>query len=131
MLVLEIEENIEEEIGRLGKLTFEKGMYLYIGSAQNDLEKRIKRHLLRSKKFHWHVDYLLKNRRVKIVKVLYEELGKEWECKIAKSLTGKPVPKFGSSDCNCHSHLFKIDKNQIEFLRGLGFKNLNIGEMSL
>ncbi|ACK41939.1 protein of unknown function DUF123 [Dictyoglomus turgidum DSM 6724] len=131
VLVLEVEEDIEVEVGSLGKLTFKKGIYLYVGSAQNNLEKRIKRHLSKDKKFHWHIDYLLANRKVKIVEVLYRELSKEWECKIAKSITGEIVSKFGASDCNCLSHLFKIDKSQIQFLRELRFKNLIIGETRL
>lgn len=124
VLVLEVEKDVEVEVGSLGKLIFEKGIYLYIGSAQNNLERRIKRHLSKDKKFHWHIDYLLASREVKIVEVLYRELSKEWECKIAKSITGEPVSKFGASDCDCISHLFKVGKDQVEILKKWNLKSL-------
>ena len=49
----------EISIGKLGRLLFKKGVYLYVGSAMNGLEQRIQRHLRTEKKIHWHIDYLL------------------------------------------------------------------------
>lgn len=128
VLVIEVKDYMEESIGSLGKLSFEGGLYLYIGSAQNNLELRLRRHLSKNKKLHWHIDYLLKNEKVRIKKVLFNELDKSWECKIASLIEGKPVPKFGSSDCGCISHLFKVDESQIKFLNNLGFKDFEMGE---
>jgi len=110
ILLIKIDKNIEVEIGSLGKINFDKGIYFYIGSAQNNLEKRIQRHKVKNKKLRWHIDYLLKNKYVKILKIYYKKAGREEECKIAKMLskTEIPISKFGCSDCNCKSHLFKI-----------------------
>lgn len=114
-LIIKVKTDIIQKIGALGKIKFKKGIYVYIGSAQNNLEKRIKRHLSKKKKIRWHIDYLLKNNFVKIEKVFYKKVGKKEECKIALFLEkiGKPIKNFGCSDCSCTSHLFKL-KSLIE-----------------
>ncbi len=124
ILLIKIDKNIEVEIDSLGKINFDKGIYFYIGSAQNNLEKRIQRHKVKNKKLRWHIDYLLKNKYVKILKIYYKKAGREEECKIAKMLskTEIPISKFGCSDCDCKSHLFKI-KN-LKNILNLGMEEL-------
>ncbi|MCP4265863.1 MAG: DUF123 domain-containing protein, partial [Candidatus Brocadiaceae bacterium] len=74
---------------------------------QNGLEKRINRHYSSEKKFHWHIDYLL--RYAKVIKVI-RYVGRKDECKL-NNVTGQSagaaqiVKRFGSSDCNCVTHL--------------------------
>ena len=111
ILLIEIDAKIKEKIGSLGKIEFDKGIYAYIGSAQNNLEKRIQRHKEKNKKLRWHIDYLLSNKHAKILKVFYKKAEKAEECRIAKKLckTEKPILNFGCSDCKCKSHLFKIE----------------------
>ena len=118
ILLIKINAKIQEKIGSLGRIEFDKGIYAYVGSAQNNLEKRIQRHKAKNKKVRWHIDYLLNNKSLKILKVFYKKAGKEEECKIAKKLskTGKIIPNFGCSDCECESHLFKI-KNMENILK--------------
>jgi len=97
---------------------FKKGDYLYIGSAKGCLEARLRRHLKKDKKSFWHIDYLLKNRRTQISKiwVILESI----ECEIAEVFCRNPITEtvrkgFGSSDCNCLTHLFYIkSKEQTE-----------------
>jgi Uri superfamily endonuclease len=115
LLVIKINEDITIKIGKLGKINFKKGNYAYIGSAQNNLNKRIERHLSSKKKKHWHIDYLLMNKNVKIEKVFWKKAGKEQECQIANILskTEKPINHFGCSDCSCISHLFKTESIKI------------------
>jgi len=124
ILLIKINKKIQEKIGSLGKINFNKGIYAYVGSAQNNLEKRIQRHKTKNKKMRWHIDYLLNNKSSKILKVFYKKDGKEEECRIAKKLSKneKPILEFGCSDCKCKSHLFKI-KNIKNILR-LGMKEL-------
>ena len=64
------------------------------------------RHLRGEKKIHWHVDHLLIHARAVDVVVAHSEERKE--CEVAGELAkGLPSVKgFGSSDCNCESHLF-------------------------
>ena len=50
------------------------------------------------------------------------------ECKLASMLSGKVVvEKFGSTDCNCKSHLFYYEKFEklVEDLRNLLLKVKN------
>ncbi len=110
ILIIKISKNLQEKIGSLGKINFEKGIYAYVGSAQNSLEKRIARHISKNKKKFWHIDYLLGIKSAKILKVFYKKAAKSEECKIAKRLskTESLIKNFGCSDCNCKSHLFRV-----------------------
>ena len=107
-LVIKLSRDKEIKIGKLGTFVFPKGFYVYTGSAQNGFEKRINRHLSSNKKFHWHIDYLLSH--AKVIKVL-RYVGSKDECKL-NQVTGQSanaipiVEKFGSSDCNCVTHLY-------------------------
>ncbi len=110
-LVINLSKKKEIKIGRLGTFVFPKGFYVYTGSAQNGLEKRISRHLSSDKKFHWHIDYLLSH--AKVIKVI-RYVGRKGECKLNR-VTGQSagatqiVKKFGSSDCNCATHLYYFE----------------------
>jgi len=111
ILIISVAEDIRINVGSLGEVFFEKGSYAYVGSAQNSLEKRIERHQRKAKRKFWHIDYLLDNRSANVVDVLYKAAEKSEECKIAGKLSERvaPIVDFGSSDCSCVSHLFKID----------------------
>lgn len=111
VLVVSVSRNVSASVGALGTVRFEKGLYCYAGSAQNNLEKRIKRHLEKNKREFWHIDYLLANDVAEVVRVFYQEAGKSEECAISKKLAerGVPVKGFGSSDCECNGHLVKIE----------------------
>ena len=106
ILLVELNDNKNIQIGKLGNFNFKKGFYVYIGSALNGLEQRINRHLRNNKKIHWHIDYLLKY--CNIIDVLYKENNLKEECSFAKNFEKKLdcIPNFGCSDCNCKSHLF-------------------------
>ncbi len=111
VLIIEVSKSVRVYVGALGCVYFEASLYAYVGSAQNSLEKRIERHIKKAKCKFWHVDYLLDSVGVKVLKVFYREAGKAEECLIAKNLgaKGTPMVGFGSSDCKCESHLFKIE----------------------
>ena len=110
-MVLEVLKNVRVRVGALGVICFEKGSYAYVGSAQNSIEARFGRHFSRDKKLRWHIDYLLNDKNVKIIRALYKECDdKREECKLALSLIDDDnfVKGFGCSDCKCRSHLVKI-----------------------
>ena len=96
------------EVGALGKIAFPAGYYYYIGTAQKNLNSRIKRYLEGPERLHWHIDYFLLEANVQ--NVYAWPLDKDYECEIADALleledievieTG-----LGSSDCNCKTHL--------------------------
>ena len=109
-LIIRLDEDITINVGAMGKTDFKKGLYVYVGSAQTNLEQRVKRHLRKEKRLFWHVDYLLSSDAAKIVEVFYMQAGKAAECKVANEIgrQGEPVSGFGCSDCHCKSHLFRI-----------------------
>ena len=113
ILIVELKDDLSISIGKIGKINFYKGYYVYIGSAVNGLEKRIQRHLRDNKKMHWHIDYLLKYGI--ITDVFFKESTYKEECDIAKGLDEnlKSIKGFGCSDCKCESHLFFGTKERI------------------
>lgn len=116
-LIINIPQSNEIKIGKkLGKIKFKRGYYVYVGSALNSLESRLKRHLSDDKKMHWHVDYLLK--KGKIRDIIYNESTRKIECELSEYISRKAegIKDFGCSDCDCESHLyyFKTKKEAIE-----------------
>lgn len=109
-LLLDVSKDIKVRVGSLGTLDFAKGYYVYVGSAQNNLDKRIARHCTKAKPRFWHADYLLGNRCANVVQVLVKSAGKTEECAIARrlQLIGTSRVGFGSSDCKCDGHLVKV-----------------------
>ena len=127
VLVVSVGKDISVNVGALGSVLFEKGLYAYVGSAQNGLEKRVERHLSKAKRRFWHIDYLLESDAVKVVEVFYKKAGKAEECRIAEKLGegGVAVKDFGCSDCSCISHLFRVD--DYGFLRGFMLGSCCVG----
>ena len=107
-LIIELKNDSVISVGKLGELDFKKGFYVYVGSALNSIDARIKRHLKNEKKLFWHIDYLLNSPNATIKEVILERSPQKWECKIAKEIADDALPliKFGCSDCKCDSHLF-------------------------
>ncbi len=114
LLILRIDRTMTLEIGQLGKLTFSKGYYLYVGSAMSNLSARIKRHRKKNKRLHWHIDYLT-SQTGELVPLPIRSSRRE-ECEIAKALSAimQTGPTgFGSSDCPCQTHLFFSETNPL------------------
>ena len=110
VLIIDVAERICPKVGALGPLYFDKGSYAYVGSAQSNIELRVKRHLKKDKVLFWHIDYLLANLSTRVVAVFFKAGAKEEECRIADMILNngcEPVAGFGCSDCNCTSHLFR------------------------
>lgn len=118
ILIINVPDDEEIYIGSLGKLLFKRGDYLYIGSAMGNygsstLLNRVNRHIQPSenKKIHWHIDYLLKQKNTYISRIYLIPSVERLECNIAKELkttTENYISNFGSTDCDCPSHLFYI-----------------------
>ena len=100
-------------IGRCGNLLLNTGEYLYVGSAHGPggLKARILHHLGKSRRIHWHVDYL--GSQCRVTRVGYASVPREEECRWAArlgSLAQPPLKGFGSSDCRCPAHLFHLSQ---------------------
>ncbi len=128
VLIIRLDGDADVNIGALGERTFKKGLYAYVGSAQNNLEQRVKRHLRKEKRKFWHIDYLLDSNATKVVEVLYRQGGKAEECTLANLLakTGEAVNGFGCSDCHCKSHLFRTSDTRFlrEYMQVLDMEKL-------
>jgi len=111
VLVVHLPQPAAIRVGGLGVVSFERGHYLYCGSAQAGLMPRLARHMRSDKKKRWHIDHLTVQGEV--VGALAFRGRKEMECRLASALTGQigvepAVRRFGSSDCGCPTHLFHV-----------------------
>ncbi|GCL68155.1 DNA/RNA nuclease SfsA [Veillonella tobetsuensis] len=140
VMVMHLDHDLDLEIGSKGMMHFKKGYYMYVGSAKANLTKRIERHKRKRKKMHWHLDYFRGHcEMIAAVPIRTSGLPLEsWslthepypsmpsmpdpdievsvECALADAvgaIAEWEVPKFGSSDCDCMSHLFGMMENPI------------------
>lgn len=114
LMVLYTDKNLNLEIGSKGNIYFPKGYYIYVGSAKLNLAKRMERHKRKRKKMHWHLDYL--RGHCEMIASLLIRTASDLECPLARAIDRIAewhVKNFGSSDCNCESHLFGMKNNPI------------------
>ena len=107
LLILNLKRNRNICVGKLGKVNFSKGFYIYVGSAMANLSKRMERHRHLRKQHHWHIDEL--RGVAEFHSALAIRSSDRLECEIAKALSKIAewsVPGFGSTDCSCKTHLF-------------------------
>lgn len=102
-------------VGGLGEKRFAPGFYIYVGSAMRSLTQRIRRHLRKRKKDHWHIDFLLPFLRD--IRILPIRSSERLECRIAQELEriAEGIPHFGASDCSCPSHLFYMPQHPLRY----------------
>ena len=106
------------EVGSLGELTFDPGIYLYCGSAlgPGGLAARIAHHAKFVKNPKWHIDHL--TFAAYLYEVWYVELEEKLEHKWAgvfseiEWVEDGPLG-FGASDCRCATHLFHTKAEDI------------------
>ena len=141
IMVMHLDHDLDLEIGSKGMMHFKAGYYMYVGSAKANLTKRIERHKRKRKKMHWHLDYFrghcemiagvpirtsgLPLERWSLTHDPYlsmpsmpdpDDVDVSVECALADAvgaIAEWEVPKFGSSDCDCTSHLFGMMENPI------------------
>jgi Uri superfamily endonuclease len=99
------------QAGKLGILHLQPGWYVYVGSAHGSGggRARLAHHLRLAERPHWHIDYLRLHAPVEAIWFTYSRRTLEHRWADAISLmTGAaaPLPGFGSSDCDCTTHLF-------------------------
>ena len=108
VLVMWLDEDATIQVGALGKFLFQRGCYVYTGSAVRGMASRVARHMRRDKRLRWHVDYL--TRKARIVAAWCDPGEEANECLWSHRLAGlrgamRFPPGFGSSDCRCPGHL--------------------------
>lgn len=132
LLVLKLKKDQKIQPGKLQKIHFRNGIYLYIGRARRGLQGRLKRHLRKEKKLFWHIDYLLQKAEVEEVWIKRDFLD---ECRMARKIkilfkdAVFPANKFGSSDCGCISHLIYLPRSKValkSLRKSLSFEKVTI-----
>lgn len=136
VLLISVEDRVQIEVGALGIINFGPGMYSYVGSAlgshSSSVEGRLSRHYSDHKKMHWHIDYLLKDPKVKLKAAIFSESRKAQECKLVKRICNYEfafvgTKDFGSSDCSCVSHLIILNLRENTAKRYLWNKFIELG----
>ena len=135
LLLIHILNRRTIRVGRRGRETFPSGWYVYIGSARRNLGARLDRHRRKTKRLHWHIDYLLAAAELKDICVVgfvsrgftggkanrETDSAPVTECGLAAwvaGLRGAALlhPGFGASDCRCPGHLYFFEKSPEKFL---------------
>lgn len=114
IMVLHLDADTDMEIGSKGMMHFQKGYYMYIGSAKDNLTKRMERHKRKRKKMHWHLDYF--RGACEVVAAMPVRTSEDYECELARAVStiaDWEVRHFGCSDCNCGSHLYGLHSNPV------------------
>lgn len=126
LLLIYVDNREHLLIGKLGWVNFPQGYYTYIGSAKRSIRKRLLRHLRGQKNKFWHIDYLLSSLpRAKVINIWTNK--EPCECtisqRILQSRIGMAIKEgFGSSDCRCLTHLFKIKTANLSLFNQLMVK---------
>lgn len=75
-----------------GEMRFEKGLWVYVGSVQKCLKRRVEWHLRKTKCRFRHIDGLLGNSAVWIQKVFCKKACTADECPFKEALSERGVP---------------------------------------
>ena len=114
LVILRLREDKYIAVGKMGTLFFPAGYYVYVGSAMANLTARLERHRRLRKNLHWHIDYL--RQAAEFETALPVRSSVSLECPIAQAMEAVAdwtVPRFGSSDCSCPTHLFGMQSNPL------------------
>ncbi len=114
LVILSLKRDRKINVGKLGRVPFRKGFYIYAGSAMANLAKRMERHRHLRKRRHWHIDDL--RDVADFHSILAIRSSDRLECKIAHALSKIAewaIPRFGSSDCSCETHLFGMTEDPL------------------
>ena len=109
ILWLKSESHHSISVGRWGELTIQPGFYGYVGSAfgPGGVRARVSRHCRAEKRQHWHIDYLRPYTTPTTIWYSHtpERLEHIWANGLLQMAETIPIKGFGSSDCQCESHL--------------------------
>lgn len=113
-LILSCRTNPIIQVGQLGGLQLQPGFYVYVGSAlgPGGIAARVAHHERVSPRPRWHIDYLRAHTQLGQVWYTCDPVRREHQwADLFKQARGASIPMagFGSSDCNCMSHLFRFE----------------------
>lgn len=114
VVILHVPARMKVDVGALGSVRFSPGYYLYVGSAMQNLSRRIERHRRVRKGLHWHIDVL--RQCSEFVRAIPVRSSERLECELAGAignLAQWAVKGFGSTDCDCGTHLFGMSEDPV------------------
>lgn len=120
-IIFKLSNDEKLEIGALRTIFLNRGFYVYNGSAYGagGLRSRIKHHVEKKKRLHWHIDYVTSSGKCKILKVIackkrnLERSASLEMLEEKESFVG--IPRFGATDDKAaKTHLFLIRANSEE-----------------
>jgi len=115
LLILSLKRKRKINVGKLGRVSFRKGFYIYVGSAMANLSKRMERHRHLRKQHHWHIDELRAVAEFHSASAVRSSDRLERDiAKAMSKITEWSVPGFGSTDCSCDTHLFGMPKDPLQ-----------------
>ncbi len=119
LLVLENPAETTTNIGKLGTIKFQKGWYVYVGSALNSLDSRLKRHQRKRKKHFWHIDYIASTimKTKKVYPIRRSERIESQLAQAVEQLSDGAIKGFGTSDAPDGSHLFYFSSSPVNNAR--------------
>jgi Uri superfamily endonuclease len=102
-------------IGRRGCLSVAPGFYVYVGSAfgPGGVRARVAHHTRIAQRPHWHIDYLRRWALPEEAWYTHDACPREhdWADLFRQSAgASEPLYGFGTSDCQCRSHLFRFTR---------------------
>jgi len=114
IVMIHLPQEVTTRVGSMGEVHFPAAYYLYVGTAKRALTKRMERHMRKHTAVHWHIDYLKEyaDRCMAIPIRSGTPLEHELAAAVGKIADGC-VASFGSSDCDCVSHLFRFAENPL------------------
>jgi Uri superfamily endonuclease len=125
-LVIKLKQRKKIWVGKLGKVEFQPGLYVYTGSAMGGLRARLLRHLSGTKKMRWHIDYFLNDEQASVKRIFLYPAAPGQECRQNQKTAAirgarSALRKFGASDCNsgCHSHLIFFPRGSRPRIKGI------------
>jgi len=109
LLIVRLNRRRRIDIGGLGSCLFERGHYVYVGSATQSLDARVARHMKIRKRKRWHIDYLRECADGCVALPIRSSTRDERAIAEALAAVFASGPKgFGASDSPCPTHLFRV-----------------------
>jgi Uri superfamily endonuclease len=116
-IIIRLNKDKEIKVGSLKMIHLVEGFYVYNGSAYGSggLVSRIKHHLKKRKKLHWHIDYVTSSHNCNVLQVVAckeRNLEKRISLAMLADKNFSEIPKFGATDdAIVKSHFFLIKAN--------------------
>ncbi len=128
IILMKLMENKIIEIGKLGKIKFKNGYYIYVGSAMNSIKSRTGRYLRGIRKKKWHIDYFIEHTTLLYIVEIASDKRIEAELSnLIESFEGIPIKGFGNTDLKeVPSNLYYFKKKPDDLVENIRSKGYNI-----